>query len=267
MNKLLTIGLGAAAVVVLLFVGIQLFGSADGGLNVGNDPTPTATPEPSPSAESSPSSDPADGGLPLGSPFVWSDGTGGAVPITVTIPAPGWGGETGWFALSTNEDSGPPDEIHVLAFNDSATWSVPRDACHMESTMPDTPSATVAELVAALSAQAPGDASAPVDIMLDGHAGKSITLQVPGDLAYTDGEFTDCDFGMYCLFVHPALEEVGPLTDACARPVQGPGQIEELYIVDVDGSIVVIDAVSWNETPAELVEEQRVIVDSITFGE
>jgi hypothetical protein len=48
MNKIVTIGLGAAAVVALVFVGAQLFGSAPGGF--GSQPTessePTATPEP-----------------------------------------------------------------------------------------------------------------------------------------------------------------------------------------------------------------------------
>ena len=40
MNKILTIGLAAAAVVVAVFVGAQLFGSPNGGL--GSDPSPTA---------------------------------------------------------------------------------------------------------------------------------------------------------------------------------------------------------------------------------
>ena len=54
MNRIVTIGLGAAAVVVLLFVGAQLFGSPSGGTGApGGEPTatadPTASPEPSPS--------------------------------------------------------------------------------------------------------------------------------------------------------------------------------------------------------------------------
>lgn len=43
MNKVLTYGLGAAAVIAVLFVGAQIVGSP-GGL-LGNEPTPTATPE------------------------------------------------------------------------------------------------------------------------------------------------------------------------------------------------------------------------------
>jgi len=57
MNKIVTIGLGAAAVVVLLFVGAQFFGSPSGGLGGAPEASvaePTATPEPSPSPAPSP---------------------------------------------------------------------------------------------------------------------------------------------------------------------------------------------------------------------
>ena len=61
MNKIVTISLGAAAVVVALIVGAQLFGSPSGG--TGGAPSqaaepsvaePTASPEPSPSAAAAP---------------------------------------------------------------------------------------------------------------------------------------------------------------------------------------------------------------------
>jgi len=57
MSKILGFGLAAAAVVVVLIVGAQLFGSAgNGGVGSGATPTPepTATPEPSPSPISAP---------------------------------------------------------------------------------------------------------------------------------------------------------------------------------------------------------------------
>jgi hypothetical protein len=60
-NKIVTIGVGAAAVVVALIVGAQLFGSPSGGLGDAPSQTsgpsvvePTATPEPSPSPTSAP---------------------------------------------------------------------------------------------------------------------------------------------------------------------------------------------------------------------
>jgi hypothetical protein len=63
MNKIVTIGLGAAAAVVLaVIVGVQFFGTPSGGTGYGATPTPeptataepTATPEPSPSPAASP---------------------------------------------------------------------------------------------------------------------------------------------------------------------------------------------------------------------
>ena len=56
MNKIVTIGLGAAAVVVLLFVGAQLFGSPSGGVGSAPSQTPeSSVAEPTPSPEPSPS--------------------------------------------------------------------------------------------------------------------------------------------------------------------------------------------------------------------
>jgi hypothetical protein len=250
MNKFITIGLGAAAVVVLLFVGVQLLGSqgntGSGGPSAASSATPeTATPQPS-----------VDAGLPVGSPLAWLDGSDGGVPITITIPAPGWTGDLPAFAFLKNENANPPDGAAMFAYTHSEGWLVPADACHWESTMPDTPSATVDELVAALSAQASRDASAPVDISVDGHAGKSITLHVPDPMP------ADCDVDIFCTMSNPDVTR-GP--DACERIAQGPGQIDELWIVDVDGSLVLIDAAYYDGTPDEDVEEQRDIVDSITF--
>lgn len=251
-------GLGAAAVVLVAVIGFNLLPGSPG---PGGEPS--ASPEPSVAEPSAEPSNPADGSLPVGSPFAWLDDSGGAVPITVTIPAAGWYGDPGFFGLQKNGDSDPPESIAVLAFNNRQAWSVPGDACNWESTLPDTPSATVDELVAALSAQASRDASAPVDITLDGHAGKSITLHVPSDIAYGADGFTDCDYLEFCQFVDP--EAGGAPVDTCARTAQAPGQIDELWIVEVNDALVIIDAAYYEGTPDELVEEQRAIVESITF--
>ena len=164
MNKLVTYGLGAAAVVVLIFAGAQFFGSPGG---VGSEATPT--PEPTATQSSS-----STGGLPVGVPFAWMESSDGSTPVTVTPPAAGWNGEAGWFALEQAGASivSHEDDAALLVFTEAPAWSVPGDACRAGATLPDTPSATVDEVVAALAAQAPGTASAPVDITVDGHAGK-----------------------------------------------------------------------------------------------
>lgn len=251
MNRTITFGLGAAAVVLVgLFLGYQLLGSPT---NLGGRNDPTATPESTATPE--PSVEPS---TAVGSRGVWLDGSIG-LPVTITVPAPGWIPSRNFFAIEKSGNSAPPDGAAILAFQDNASWSVPEDPCHFESTMPDTPSSTVDELVAALSAQASRDATAPVDITVDGYAGQSITLHVPDPMP------TDCDFDQFCSFLVPTAAR--PLTqDHCARIAQGPGQIDELWIVDVDGTLVVIDGAYYEGTPDEDVEEIRAIVDSITFA-
>jgi hypothetical protein len=53
--------------------------------------------------------------------------------------------------------------------------------------------------------------------------------------------------------------------DGGVRLHQGPGQIDEVWVVDVDGTLVLFDAGYFAGTPAEYVEEMRDMVESATF--
>ncbi len=251
MNKFVTYGLAAAAVVAVLFVGSQVFGSPTGG-GLGTQPTPTATPEPTATAEPSPS---VAGGLPEG-PHPLSDGSEGGVPTTVTIAAPLWEGEpdSGGLCWGGNDEcAGPPDGAGMITF-ESREYYVYGDACHYSTTRPDTPATTVNELVDALANQASREASAPEDITLDGYAGKKIILQEADDV-----DITACDEG------GDSLTLFGLPGDDRARYSQGAGQIEELWIVDVDGLIVVLDGLYYADTMPSVVDELRAILASATF--
>jgi hypothetical protein len=114
----------------------------------------------------------------------------------------------------------------------------------------------VDEVVTALAAQASRDASAPVDITLDGYAGKAITLHVPDD-----ADFTQCDEGKFGSWSQ-GTTDLSP-----HRYAQGPGQIDEVWVLDVDGLMVVIDWTHYAGTPADDVAELRAIVESATFGQ
>ena len=113
-----------------------------------------------------------------------------------------------------------------------------------------------------MAAQAETDATAPVNVTVGGFAGKAITLQVPMsyDLpgASRDEKFADCDEST--LAFYGVEGETGN-----ARNAQGAGQIDELWILDVDGSIVILDAAYSPATPADLVEELRALAESATF--
>lgn len=250
MNRFLTIGLGTAAVVALLFVGSQLFGSPSGLGGPGAEPTPTpeptATAEPPVQSSVEPSPTP-DGLLPEGSHVLLDAG----VAMTVDIPGPDWYGEPAGRVLTKNDSSDGPDGAGMIVF--SSELYVYGDPCEWSTTRPETPATTVDELVAALSAQASRDASAPSDITVDGYAGTSITLHVPEDAV-----FSDCDEGTFGSWGTGGFSSPD-------RYHQDPGQIDELWIVDVDGVLVVIDAAYYEGTPAEVVDEMRAIVESTTF--
>lgn len=228
MNKFLAAGLGVVAVVLAGYIGVQI---------LGGPPPDAAEPSPSPSTSAD---------LPEGQ-FVLSHEVG----ITVTIPAAGWYGEIGTGILRKNDDPYPPDGAGMITFG--GELYVYGDPCQWSGTAPETPATTADELVTALGAQALRDASAPMDITLDGYAGKSITLHVPEDAV-----FEDCDestFGSWT--IRADLEPY--------RHQQGPGQIDEIWAVDVDGVLVVIDWTYYAGTPAEDVAELRAIVESATL--
>jgi hypothetical protein len=230
----------------LAVVGYQFLGTNTGGPGTTETPQPTstpiATPEPSEAA-----------GLPVGSSHIlWDEG----VTITVTIPAPGWDGEVGGGTLGKNDHTDPPDGDGLIVF--TGPLYVYGDACRWSTTQADAPATTVDELVAALAAQTPRDASEPMDITVDGYRGKAIALHVPDDAAYSAGEFTDCDQGYFRSWTAVADREA-------SRYHQGPGQIDGLVILDVDGVLTVFDTTYYAGTPDAVVDELRGIIESATF--
>lgn len=255
MNTTAKLALGAAAVVVVALLGINFL--LPGGPSIGGpEPTPTATPEPTPSPEASaaaPSVAP-EGLLPEG-PHVLTDGgtTGGlpTLPITVTIPAPDWYGEPGGGFIVKNDAEAPDGAGMIVFFGELYVYG---DPCEWSTTRPDTPATTVDELVAALSAQASRDASEPVDVTVDGYAGKGITLHVPEDAV-----FSECDRGLFGSWGVPSAD-VSPY-----RYHQDPGQIDEIWVVDVNGQPAIIDWNYYEGTPQTVVDELRAIVESISF--
>ncbi len=255
MNKIVGLGVAAAAVVIALFVGTQLLSSP--GPNLGGppvEPASTSTVEPTPDPTPSPS---AQGGLPEG-PFLLKDGQedGETVhpPLTVTLPAPGW----------TSGEVGNPEGTGIM-FKDwgaegagmiifaQQEYLVFDDPCNWAST-PGTTVTTVDEFVAALSAQPLRDASEPVDITVAGYPGKSITLHLPDDPS-------QCDEGIFGSW--NCGDAAGPI--ACG--FSDPGETSVEYIFDVNGLIMAWHTDYEVGAPAEAAAELEAIVQSATFGE
>jgi hypothetical protein len=250
-----------AAVALTVVIGIGLL-SGGGGFGFG--PGPTASPTPSPTATATPTAtarptSTAEAGLPQG-PFDLSRPRPGSdvIPMTVTIPASGWVQLVDFNFLRKGNGVDLAEALVMpMAYPAGTGFYVPGDPCRSTSTRPDTPVTTVDDLVAALAAQASRDASEPVDVMVGGYEGKSVTLHVPDDAPFDRATFDGCEDSS---FISYDTEQSGNLWH------HRPGQIDDLWIVDVDGVIVVIDAEYGPDTPAELVEEMRTLAQSVTFG-
>ena len=260
MDKLMPVALGAAAVVVALVIGAQVLGPpAPGGVGAAPSPTPTPTPVSTTWT-----------GIPEG-PFVVT-GAGDPVQVTLDITSPGWVALPQFDAVGKDDD-GLDAPVHVggallaWAFPAGSGFTVYGDPCQWLTTIPETPATTPDEIAAAFAAQTSTDATAPEDVTVGGFAGKAITLHVPMSFdlpnASREEKFADCDDATFAFY---GVEgETGQGETGHARNAQGAGQIDELWILDVDGSIVILDAGYSPATPADLVEELRALAESATF--
>lgn len=250
MNRMLGFGLAAAAVVVAVLIGAQLLGSPSTNLGgPGDDPTPTASSTSTAEPSSQPTGTP--GGLPEGLHTVATSYVG-APEISVMISDSGWTDEQIALIKGEEVDNLPEAAMLIWSWPAGQEFYVPTDPCASESTRPDEPLTTPDEIVAALAAQSSRDASDPRAVEVGGYTGASVTLRVPDDVVPDDCELSE--------FVSLATDQ-----DPLARYHQGPGQIDEFWFLDVDGVIVMIDAVYRPDTPEALVDEMRAIAESATF--
>ena len=263
MNKILGFGVAVAAVLVAILVGSQLLASPDGGFGAGEEPSPTpeaSAPDPTPEAT------PIWTGIEEG-PYVVTNTEDATLQVTVDITAPGWASLPGLDAITKDDDGlDAPQTVGgallAWAWPAGTEFDVYGDPCQWSTTAPETPATTPDEIAAAFAVQAQTGAAPPEDVTVGGYDGKAVTLQVP--LTYEvpgatrDEEFAACDESTFAYY--------GASVDgAVARNAQGPGEVDELWILDVDGSIVILNAVYGPETPDELVDELHALVESATF--
>jgi hypothetical protein len=156
-------------------------------------------------------------------------GSEGDVPWTVTMPA-GWENSDYW-----NSGWGVVKGDPLFGFVTAEVDHVYADPCLWELVPPFGP--TVDDLVAAW-ADVPGfDATATTDVTVDGYAGKQIEFTVPD---YNDDQ---CEDGRYGIWQEPFAFDDGPHYWA-----QGPDQHNQVWILDVDGTRLVILASYFPDT-------------------
>jgi hypothetical protein len=229
--------IAAAAVIVLTACSS---GSTDDA--TADDPEPSAAAATAPPTTSAPTPAQASAestAAPAG--LVTATSSLGDVPVTFTVP-------DGWStALEGTVLKGAP-EYGVFFWN--PLDRIYTDSC--PSTMVDPPPGPTVDDFAAVWADLPGfKATAPVDISVDGFAGKLVEFTVP------DYDEDECPYGEFML-----------LGDASGDGywAQAPNGHHQLRILDVDGTRLVITSFWYPDTPAEDRAAIDEIIGSIRIG-
>jgi hypothetical protein len=233
-----TLRWGAAAVVIaaLALAGITYFG----GRNVGiSNPTPTVSPSRAPSPSATPVVNgalPAADGIPEGSYII-----GDPFPVEMGLRiGSGWSMWGGPFDSQVGAIyEGSPDDhgiIFVIVNN------VYADACDPGAgAMTPELGPTVDDLATALADQAGTESSDPVPVTIDGHDGLYLDYSYPG------GE---------CAHLTRWPTSAG---DRLALT----GERDQVWILDVDGTRLVVDAFSFPGTTDEDLAEMREMVEGL----
>jgi hypothetical protein len=113
---------------------------------------------------------------------------------------------------------------------------------------------SVADLAGALTAQSSADGAQPVPVTIDGYRGLYVELSVP------DG--TDV---YSCAGGRSTSSTRGKVDDGSPRWQQGPGEIDMLWILDVDGDRITIAAAHRPAASREDVGELERIATTARF--
>jgi hypothetical protein len=247
--------IAAAAVIGVLAIGGALYAFGPGGSIGGPGLTPQPKSSPSPIALVEGLLAP---GTYLTTPFDDSAGSLGVceyatqtgctespaddtIRISFTVPA-GWAGTPVDLAKSVWLDGqhAAPTSGAWLDF-ERGGWLY-ADPCGGARTPTITVGPSVADLADALESHPKLDVTPPVDVTLAGYAGKYMDLQVPDDISACPDSYYAWEPGAYA---------------------QGPGHRWHLWILDVDGTRVVIRSMDFAGTTTQRQTELRAIVESI----
>ena len=254
MNTYTKLAIAAAAVVVAAVVGINLLPTQG---RVGGGPVASPSPSPSPTLVPNPSSSPASTFPPTGELAIGTHAmVRGGVPISVDLPTPGWRSEQGFFL---NKGTGVTSAGTSFLFWDPDPKGVYADPCAYKVSPPAGPStADLADAVVAI----PGVdvVSGPSDVTVGGHPAKNVVLTLPETIGCKAG-----DRGFYLWYGQGEGSGCGG-TEPCPRYATAPGSTYRVWIVDVGGTRLFIEAESYKGAGPKVGHEIQQIVDSIKFG-
>ena len=172
--------------------------------------------------------------------------------VTFNIAAPGW---TSWDGTAKLEDYG------YALFTVALVSNVVREGCTDHRPLDPAVGPTVADLATALTELSPFEVTAPPsEVSIDGYSGQHLQLTIPLDIPSTgvgdDRLFSECDDQS----MHSWMWSD---TDSFFGYNGEPGRTEEFWILDVDGTRLMISTNTSPETPAETLAELQAVFDSM----
>jgi len=164
----------------------------------------------------------------------------------VQLP-PGYWIDHGWVIHSGLPVTAP--DWNGLSFLDLN--GVPSHPCQEGATRVD-PGPSVTDLAEALAARPLSGASDPIPVRVAGYEGLYVESSVPDD-----ADINQCPEGKFLAFTTAAGESLWSQT---------PGEVGRMWILDVDGNRVVINAFHGPESTEEQIAAFTEMVDTIAFS-
>jgi hypothetical protein len=176
----------------------------------------------------------------------------------ITVPD-GWVSPDGWSLARPAEGQGAPS-VAVTFWNVDQVYGHPCEWAGTEFQ----PGPDAESLADALIEVPMRNATAPRAVTLNGYDGEYLEWTVPDDIDVdAEGNFPGCD---ETTDGHRDFRSWTGLGWADARFQQGPGQVDRLWILDVGGHRLVIDAFSMPWAAEADVAEMLTVVESIQFA-
>lgn len=168
--------------------------------------------------------------------------SGATMLPVLTVPDGYSHSEAGSGVFVTDDTGSDGYSPHIAVWDISAVYTHPCDeGSRLEQVGP-----SVADLATALAAQPLRNGSTPAPVRVGGYDGLYVELSVPDD-----ADFTECPGRRFNSWP--------------GRWQQGPGQIDMIWILDVEGERLVLNAMHGPSAPPEQVDEVRRIVSTATF--
>jgi hypothetical protein len=173
--------------------------------------------------------------------------------VVYDVPVEGWSQWIGAVKFADDEDG------HV-GVSIGTVDNVVRQGCRNHAPAQPPVGPGVDDLATALTDLAPFQVSSPSqEVTVYGYRGKHLELTLP-DMPVDEEGFTGCVDSNVASWMSPNL---GPPGDDAFWGYSGPGYTEEFWILDVDGTRLMIAAERSAGSPAQALAEQQDILDSI----